>query len=75
MFCGYHILVYSTITGPTDGVDRVKFSVWYGFFNTAREVFGKHTQLQNEGLHLALNLVPVLVRTRTRTRSLLRIIS
>ena len=35
----------------------------YGFFEhgVAREIFGKHNMSTKEGLHLALNLVLVLV--------------
>ena len=53
--------MYSTLTGPTDGVDRVELSVW--IFMRANTVlnFEKHNQLQNEGLNLVLNLVLVLV--------------
>ena len=59
MFCGYHVRVYSTITGPTDGVDRVEFSVWIFLHANTVLNFEKHNQFQNEGLNLVLYLALV----------------
>ena len=52
--------VGSTITGPTDGVDRVDFSVWIFLHANTVLDFEKHNLSTNEGLHLALN--PVIVK-------------